>query len=136
MKTKDLLLRRKAELLAPLTPEARAELDAIYRALVAIEGIPHVESKERFRKKTPIKAMRTVLEEKGDFMPWDDLEAELCAGGILHGKGERRDALTDLRVSKKMSLASGSLIEDEHGNIGLPEWKDRLRKGNDGTNKK
>lgn len=129
MKTKDLLLRRKAELLAPLTPEARAELDAIYRALVAIEGIPQVESKERFRKKKPIDAIRIVLKERDNFMPWDDLEAELCAGGILHGKGERRDALTDLRVSKKMSIASGSLITNKAGDIGLPEWKDRAKGG-------
>ncbi|MCU1285948.1 MAG: hypothetical protein JWO13_2298 [Acidobacteriales bacterium] len=129
MKTRDLLLKRKAEILKPVPPLEQEELDAINRALAAIEGSGRsTMGKPRLQGKRPLDAMKVILTEANAFMSWEELEERLVAEGAALGKEGRRDGVHELRLGKKISLKYGSLIEDSKGRLGLPEWKDRLKK--------
>ena len=130
MKTKDLLLQRRAQILKNVPQQEQEELEAINRALLAIEGSKRShEAAPRLKGKRPLLAIKILLAERDDFMSWEELEEKLIAEGAAMGKQGTRDGVHELRLGKKISLRHGSLIEHPTTkHIGLPEWKDRLKK--------
>jgi hypothetical protein len=130
MKVRNQLAKRKAEILRGLNSEEGEELRSIDRALAALDNAPeHSPEANRFRNLKPVTAIKMVLTERDNFMEWDEIETILIKGGLAVGPGRRRERKDDIGVSMKMSLCTGSLIRDlKSGRIGLPEWKDRLKK--------